>query len=689
MAPVSTAEDLASLTASADARDVSTNIDHSSTANRAGTTAPAPNLSKSHPALVSLAADGILLLASKWIVNTKPDNRAPHKAGVLHEAAGRNGTSIQIQAPGNGSNFSAMQTGPTLSREEAARLTSELTVAAAKEFNQSSYYSTIRRQRLKWTQTATQTQAPSVENAARTQPVVRQKRTTHLTPSETKFEQARLLTLLRSLNPDVVVNQICKAVTYFGGIPMGPLPPDYSAFPDSDTGYGSGSNFIGWLSEIFPITTPPGTEIAAVDETASPPRKRRGRPKGSKSTKVRSDKGGRHVTKKSRCDTQPSAPDADEDDGPDHVRSGNSGGLFQEATPNTGPSLDETANQPNDAATAAPRPAKRGRPKGSKSRPKESIGSQNPAPTDVDEAAAASALMGEAASALAMANLSNSLRNSELASQEQLTTHSPAGQSTDMAASQPALTDQASSQQPIERQTSSRKRKMQESAVDAGDLDQSEQTTSSSSRTPEMSDCRNASDTSAGGQVPPLSSSDFDTQTQAVNMGAQGTSNYSQAQLPQYFIAASGQQSHASFSPVMNQAHLGSPPNSLTAGNIHMTRQKYMQQQQNHQNPKQQQQQQQQHARQHAMLHHQSQELVFGSSTNDGMSHDMVSRNTIQPSHYLLGTSSASPNAGMQAAGKQAHEYQHLQSGGSSSNNGHMPSYSTFGSQGFMPQSDC
>ncbi|KAG5936222.1 hypothetical protein E4U59_005147 [Claviceps monticola] len=655
MAPVSMAEDLASLTTSADARDVSTNIDHSSTASRAGTTAPAPNL----------------------------NNRAPHKAGVLHEAAGRNSTSIQIQAPGNGSNFSAMQTGPTLSREEAARLTSELTVAAAREFNQSSYYSTIRRQRLKWTQTAAQTQAPSVENATRTQPVVRHKRTTHLTPSETKFEQARLLTLLRSLNPDVVVNQICKAVTYFGGIPMCPLPPDYSAFPDSDTGHGSGSNFIGWLSEIFPINTSPGTEIAAVDETASPPRKRRGRPKGSKSTKVRSDKGGRHVSKKSRCDTQPSAPDADEDDGPDHVRSGNSGGLFQEATSNTGPSLHETANQPNDAATAAPRPAKRGRPKGSKSRPKDGIGSQNPAPTDVEEAAAASALMREAASALAMANLSNPLRNSELASQEQLTTHSPAEQSTDMAAPQPALTDQASSQQPVERKTSSRKRQMQESAVDARDLDESEQTTSSSSRTPEMADCRNASDTGAGGQVPLLSSSDFDTQTQAVNMSAEGTSNYSRAQLPQYFIAAFGQQSHPGFSPVMNQAPLGSPPNSLTAGNIHMTRQKYMQQQQNHQNP-----QQQQHARQHAMLH-QSQDSVFGGSTNDGMSHNMVSRNTIQPSHYLLGTSSASPSAGMQAAGKQDQEYRHLQSGGPSPNSGHMASYSAFGSQGFVPQSDC
>ncbi|KAG6021693.1 hypothetical protein E4U19_005531 [Claviceps sp. Clav32 group G5] len=658
MAPVSKAEDLASLTTSADARDVSTNIDHSSTASRAGTTAPAPN----------------------------PNNRAPHEAAALHEAAGRNGTSSQIQAPKTRSNFLTMQTGPTLSREEAARLTSELTVAAAKEFNQSAYYSTIRRQRLKWTQAVAQTQAPSVENAARTQPVVRQKRTTHLTPSETKFEQARLLTLLRSLHPDVVVNQIYKAVTYFGGIPMGPLPPDYSAFPDSDTGYGSGSNFIGWLSEIFPITTPPGTETTAVDETALPPRKRRGRPKGSKSTKVRSDKGGRHVTKKSRCDTQPSAPDASEDDGPDHVQSGNSGGLFQEATSNMEPSLDEKANQPNDAATAAPRSVKRGRPKGSKSRPKTSIDSQNPASTDMEEAVAASALMGEAASALAMANLSNPLRNSELAAQEQLTTHSLAEQATDMAAPQPALTtDQTSSQQPIERRTSSRKRKLQESVADTGDLDESEQTTSSSSRTPEMADCRNASDTGAGGQVPPLSSSDLDTQKQAVDLSAEGTSNYSQTQLPQYFIAASGQQqSHTGFSPVMNQAHLGSPPNSLTAGNIHMTRQKYMQQQQqqqNHQNP-------QQHARQHAMLH-QSQELVFGSSTNDGMSHNMVSRNTIQPSHYLLGTSSASPSAGMQAAGKQAHEYRHLQSGGSSSNNGHMASYSAFGPQGFMPQSDC
>jgi hypothetical protein len=72
-----------------------------------------------------------------------------------------------------------------------------------------------------------------------------------LAPDETKFEQARLLTLLRSINPVTVVDQICKAVAYFGGIPGAP-PPEDGIFPESANTRETGALFIGWLAEIFP-----------------------------------------------------------------------------------------------------------------------------------------------------------------------------------------------------------------------------------------------------------------------------------------------------------------------------------------------------------------------------------------------------------------------------------------------------
>lgn len=183
----------------------------------------------------------------------QPDSRAlRHEPGVLHDAHRRNGipSKIQHMAIEQDSNFSVMQIGMTVDREEAARLTSERTVAAAKTYDQSGYYSTIRKQRIRWAKTLAQAQRISLEEAARTQTIV--KRTTPLSPPETKFEQARLLTLLRSLNPNVVVDQICKATAYFGGIPMDAPPPDCGAFPKSETGNGLGSNFVGWLAEIFP-----------------------------------------------------------------------------------------------------------------------------------------------------------------------------------------------------------------------------------------------------------------------------------------------------------------------------------------------------------------------------------------------------------------------------------------------------
>ncbi|KAN0117262.1 hypothetical protein V8E51_003239 [Hyaloscypha variabilis] len=81
-----------------------------------------------------------------------------------------------------------------------------------------------------------------------------------LAPDETKFEQARLLTLLRSINPLTVVDQICKAVAYFGGIPGAP-PPEDGIFPESANTRETGALFIGWLAEIFPDLSAKSPEI--------------------------------------------------------------------------------------------------------------------------------------------------------------------------------------------------------------------------------------------------------------------------------------------------------------------------------------------------------------------------------------------------------------------------------------------
>ncbi|KAF8858135.1 hypothetical protein BDZ45DRAFT_704915 [Acephala macrosclerotiorum] len=70
-----------------------------------------------------------------------------------------------------------------------------------------------------------------------------------LAPDETKVEQARLLTLLRSINPVTVVDQICKAVAYFGGIPGAP-PPEDGIFPESANTRETGALFIARSPEI-------------------------------------------------------------------------------------------------------------------------------------------------------------------------------------------------------------------------------------------------------------------------------------------------------------------------------------------------------------------------------------------------------------------------------------------------------
>jgi hypothetical protein len=114
------------------------------------------------------------------------------------------------------------------------------------------------------------------QSASRGSPfAVSRERSRPLAPDETKYEQARLLTLLRSINPVTVVDQICKAVAYFGGIPGAP-PPEDGIFPESANTRETGALFIGWLAEIFPDLTAKSPEVSK--EVGPAGSKKKGRP---------------------------------------------------------------------------------------------------------------------------------------------------------------------------------------------------------------------------------------------------------------------------------------------------------------------------------------------------------------------------------------------------------------------------
>ncbi|PSR91948.1 hypothetical protein BD289DRAFT_481381 [Coniella lustricola] len=194
-----------------------------------------------------------------------------------------------------------------------------------------------------------------------------------LSAQETKEHQARLLTLLRTLQPVQVVDQLCKALAYFGGIPDAP-PPQDGKFPESAEANGSGSVFVGWLTEIFPDLDAQGRRKPRPMRPAPPvepsPEKRgRGRPKGSKSSKVRSDKGIKKTPKKSLPTDAPSdgnpAPGDNWVDADDTA--GNDGQNV--AATDRQPPGSNVANRTEGAASIR----KRGRPKGSKNRPRESL----------------------------------------------------------------------------------------------------------------------------------------------------------------------------------------------------------------------------------------------------------------------------------------------------------------------------
>ncbi|KAI1764043.1 hypothetical protein GGR53DRAFT_337026 [Hypoxylon sp. FL1150] len=226
-------------------------------------------------------------------------------------------------------------------------------------------------------------------------PIPIQSQTQPLTMAETKTEQARLLTLLRTLSPNLVVDQLCKALAFFGGIPDAPPPAD-GKFPESAEANGSGSLFVGWIAEIFPNLDEPRRRIAPLPVQSLSQRRPRGRPKGSKASKSRSDKGVKKGTKgatnraqdpqdESWVDVEDSVLELNGDADLDEI--GDISGNVA-STPPPIPDIERFNNAPATGSTggfksindtpAAPGSStkRRGRPKGSKNRPKDNSNSQ-------------------------------------------------------------------------------------------------------------------------------------------------------------------------------------------------------------------------------------------------------------------------------------------------------------------------
>jgi len=187
-------------------------------------------------------------------------NPVPSKLkGKTDNKQGNFGVMHMGMSPGKTNNISGRDIASE--RDAAARRTSENTASRAKAAQQDKYAPPKRR---------------GLEGMdSRSSPFAheRQRASRPLAPDETKFEQARLLTLLRSINPVTVVDQICKAVAYFGGIPGAP-PPEDGIFPESANTRETGALFIGWLAEIFPDLS--SSEVPKMQ--APPVKKFKGRP---------------------------------------------------------------------------------------------------------------------------------------------------------------------------------------------------------------------------------------------------------------------------------------------------------------------------------------------------------------------------------------------------------------------------
>ncbi|RDA90531.1 hypothetical protein CP533_4147 [Ophiocordyceps camponoti-saundersi (nom. inval.)] len=331
-------------------------------------------------------------------------------------------TKLQGMTNSRNGNFAVMHIDLTGSkptdRNAAAKRTSEETEAQARRANQAGWQP-VRRSKLVWHGDDTDLQTARTSDPASTPPsriavpaaapaaatdaaaaaaaapsstsTSEWLQTRTPTPQETKAEQARLLTLLRTLHPILVVEQLCKALAYFGGIPGAPPPTDGS-FPQSVLTNSSGSLLVNWLGEIFPpvddpaamadsLHLPPLSSVAGdttgwdrQEASPVPVRRARGRPKGSKSSKVRRDKG----MKKSRPAPSVAVPEAH----PQPMLAGQDLGHGFSAANQPEPSAisqvalltgapPKSQVNPDASMTSTPGQRKRGRPKGSKNRPKE------------------------------------------------------------------------------------------------------------------------------------------------------------------------------------------------------------------------------------------------------------------------------------------------------------------------------
>jgi hypothetical protein len=261
-------------------------------------------------------------------------------------------------------------------RDAAARRTSENTASRAKAAQQEKYIPPKKRGL-----EATFNEATRSTN--RGSPFARddKRQARPLAPDETKSEQARLLTLLRSINPVTVVDQICKAVAYFGGIPGAP-PPEDGIFPESANTRETGALFIGWLAEIFPNVTAPSPELKKAPDVG----KTKSRP--SLSHQASLSNGGAAVPDEepnsrngygygpaisapawglptNLAEANPQAPNVP--DRPMQVEKTNNGTdkqPEQQHPPNT-PVQPEVTENPNNTASASTKRRGRGRPKGS------------------------------------------------------------------------------------------------------------------------------------------------------------------------------------------------------------------------------------------------------------------------------------------------------------------------------------
>ena len=274
-------------------------------------------------------------------------------------------------------------------RDAAAKRTSESTAMAAKMAFQNGYQP---HRKSNWMRIPEETPDPSIPFTGTTPynhalyglkqptPSSPKERTETfvwpLDPKETKEEQARLLTLLRTLQPVAVVDQLCKALAYFGGVPEAP-PPQDGKFPESAEANGSGSVFVGWVAEIFPDLDAQGRPKPRPFRASEPgpaqvvEKRGRGRPKGSKASKFRSDKGVKKGSKKlSATGDLEVNGGADNDDSwvdIDDTMMGNDHDVVI-----TG---EQTRQTPDRQVVGEAEPTasarKRGRPKGSKNKAKE------------------------------------------------------------------------------------------------------------------------------------------------------------------------------------------------------------------------------------------------------------------------------------------------------------------------------